>query len=294
MTVQLTFADESPEYAAFVAKFRSKKTTDDCYTPPGVYEAVLSWVRWRYGIAEDVPVVRPFWPGGDYERHEYPPGCVVVDNPPFSIAAKILRFYAARRIPFFLFANGLTLFNGLCGVYRVGAVIVRHPVVFENGASVAVGFLTSLGENVLEVAPDLDEAIQAALGAGNAAAELPKYVFPDAVISSAHAKRLCRSGVKFAVPHCEAVFVRSLDAMGKAGIFGGALLLSERAAAERAAAERAAAERAAAERAAAHVWELSPGERELQRMIGLSAERPRQSAADAVSDVLHGAITAKN
>lgn len=93
---QTTFADDSPEYAAFVEKFRPKKTTDDCYTPPAVYEAVLAWVRRRYGIAEDAPIVRPFWPGGDYERHEYPAGCVVVDNPPFSLTAKIVRFFAAR------------------------------------------------------------------------------------------------------------------------------------------------------------------------------------------------------
>lgn len=256
---QAAFADDSPEYAAFVAKFRPKKTTDDCYTPPAVYEAVLAWVRRRYGIAEDAPIVRPFWPGGDYERHEYPAGCVVVDNPPFSITSRIVRFFAAREIPFFLFANGLTLFNGLFGAERVGAVVVRESVFFENGARVNCGFLTNLGDNVLEVAPDLDAAIQSALAARKTAFATPKYVFPGSLLTPTHAKRLCRKGVGFAVRHGEAVFVRSLDAMGKEGVFGGALLLSERAAAER-----------AAERAA-RVLELSPREREIQRMIGRTA-----------------------
>ena len=41
--VQMTLADESEEYAAFVEKFKPKKTTDDCYTPPAVYEAVLNY-----------------------------------------------------------------------------------------------------------------------------------------------------------------------------------------------------------------------------------------------------------
>ena len=245
------------DYDAFVEKFKPKKTTDDCYTPPKVYEAVLDWARARYGIPADAPIVRPFFPGGDYENADYPAGCYVIDNPPFSIANKIVRFYQARKIPFFLFANGLTLFNALA-VKGVGAVVVRRGVVFENGANVNVGFLTNLGENVMEIAPELDEAIQRALEeTAGTAKELQKYVYPDAVISGGTAKRLVRSGVRFAVRHGEATPVRRLDAQGTEAIFGGGLLLSE----------RAAAERAAAERAAVHVFELSPREREIQRLM---------------------------
>ncbi|MFR0556541.1 hypothetical protein [Pseudoscardovia radai] len=58
----------------------------------------------RVWVGDDVPIVRPFWPGTDYERAQYPDGCVVVDNPPFSILAKIIRFYQAHGIRFFLFA----------------------------------------------------------------------------------------------------------------------------------------------------------------------------------------------
>lgn len=35
MAQQMTFADESPEYKAFVEKFKPKKTTDDCGTRGG-------------------------------------------------------------------------------------------------------------------------------------------------------------------------------------------------------------------------------------------------------------------
>lgn len=235
------------DYDGFVDKFRPKKTTDDCYTPPKVYDAVLAWVRTRYGIPADAPIVRPFWPGGDYEAFDYPPGCVVVDNPPFSIVSRIVRFYVARGIPFFIFAPGLTLLGGVRGVEdKVGAVVVRGGIVFENGADVACGFLTSFGGNVLEVAPELDAAIQAALGSDTP--QLPKYVYPDAVISAAHARRLCRPGVRFTVPRGEGVFVRKMDAQGKEAIFGGGLLLTERAAAVR-------------------VFELSPRERAIQRLM---------------------------
>ena len=245
------------DYDAFVKKFEPKKTTDDCYTPPKVYEAVLAWARNRYGIPADAPIVRPFFPGGDYENADYPAGCYVVDNPPFSMMTKIVRFYSARKIPFFLFANGLTLFNAL-QVSGVGAVVIRHSVSFENGANVSVGFLTNLGENVLETAPELDEAIKAAQRESgvrppvNAVKRL--VVYPDCVLTAAKAKNLCRDGVRFAVRHGEAAAFRN----GHGEVFGGGLLLSE----------RAAAERAAAERAAAHVFELSPREKELQRLLG--------------------------
>ena len=58
--------------------------------------------------------------------------------------------------------------------------------------------------------------------------------------------------------------ISALDAQRACGkaIYGGGLLLSE----------RAAAERAAAERARAHVWELSAREREVVRMIGRQNE----------------------
>ena len=78
-------------YEEFVEKFKPKKTTDDCYTPPGIYAVVRDWACKEYGIDPD-KIVRPFYPGGDYEHYDYPEGAVVLDNPPFSILAKITAF----------------------------------------------------------------------------------------------------------------------------------------------------------------------------------------------------------
>lgn len=92
-------ADEmetTAEYEAFVEKFTPKKTTDECYTPALVYEAVRGWAVERYGL-QGREIVRPFYPGGDYEHAEYPEGCVVIDNPPFSILSKICAFYQKKR-----------------------------------------------------------------------------------------------------------------------------------------------------------------------------------------------------
>ena len=46
-------------YEEFVGKFQPKLTTDDCYTPPEVYEAVADYVSRRFGVRrEDCAFVR--------------------------------------------------------------------------------------------------------------------------------------------------------------------------------------------------------------------------------------------
>lgn len=106
--------NESKEYAEFIEKFKPKKTTDDCYTPGNIYDVVLSFAVKEYGL-EGREVLRPFYPGGDYENTDYPDGCVVIDNPPFSILSKIcafmtnaelITFYLHRSSPCFLQTRG--------------------------------------------------------------------------------------------------------------------------------------------------------------------------------------------
>lgn len=91
---------KSKTYEEFVEKFKPKKTTDDCYTPPETYEEVKAWACERYDIDPE-NIVRPFWPGGDYQAADYQPGCVVLDNPPFSILSQIVTWYQERGILFF-------------------------------------------------------------------------------------------------------------------------------------------------------------------------------------------------
>lgn len=51
-------------YDEFVEKFKPKKTTDDCYTPPEVYEVIKDWVCRTYNVDEN-KIMRPFKPGGE-------------------------------------------------------------------------------------------------------------------------------------------------------------------------------------------------------------------------------------
>lgn len=262
------------DYEGFVEKFKPKKTTDDCYTPPEVMEVVNAYVSKRWGLDQST-FVRPFWPGGDFESFDYADDAVVVDNPPFSILSKIKRFYLAHGIPFFLFCPSLTAFNSYDE--RCCVLLCDSNIVYENGANVRTGFVTSLpSPNVAESEPDLGDAINAVCDElrHKDKNELPKYEYPPEVVTAARMQWYAAHHTRYAVPKGECCKIGALDAQKAVGksIFGSGLLLSERAAAERAAAERAAAERAAAERAAAHRWKLSDRERQMQRLLSRNTE----------------------
>ena len=233
--------DEGEEYRAFVDKFKPKKTTDDCYTPEVVYEAVAEWVEGEYGI-ERTRFVRPFWPGGDYERMAYPEGCMVVDNPPFSILSRIIKFYCARGVRFFLFAPTLTLFAAP-GSGDVTYLPTGVQITYEKGAKVNTSFVTNMPDDRrIRCVPALYARVRKANEMNEKAMTktLPKYSYPDHVLTAAAAYQFSHYGVPFEVRKSECTFIRALDAQRARdkSLFGGAWLLSERAAAERAAAER--------------------------------------------------------
>ncbi len=251
---QISLEDTNAEYKEFVEKFKSKKTTDDCYTPPNIYEAVVSWVEKEYGVNRK-DFVRPFWPGGDYERFDYPEGCVVVDNPPFSIISQICRTYMENGIRFFLFAPYLTNFSG--GTNDVCHIITANSITYENGARVGTAFLTNLDECLVRSAPDLYRLIQVEddRNRKEQTKQVPKYEYPDEVLTAAMVGYICKYGVDFSLRKEDAYFIRKLDDQDrmKKTIFGGGYLLSEKAAAEKAAAEK---------------WHLSAREKEIINQLG--------------------------
>ena len=235
---------ETKEHKEFVDKFKPKLTTDDCYTPEKVYAAVRDWAVEYYGL-EGREIVRPFWSGGDYENHDYPAGCVVIDNPPFSIISKICRFYADNGIDYFLFAPALTLFSANLGNY----LPEMAAVTYENGANVKTSFVTSLGDWKIDANADLYKVVTAAnkesLKGRKAPKQLPKYSYPPNVLTSTMMQGIMHKGITYRVKAESVHFVRSLESQRKQKkvIFGSGFLLSEKAAAEKAAAEKAAAER---------------------------------------------------
>ena len=234
---------KSDSYDAFVDKFKPKLTTDDCYTPPPVYEAVAGYVAERYNL-DRANFARPFYPGLDFMEYDYGPDTVVVDNPPFSILSKIYRYYIRNGIRFFLFAPSLTLFS--CGellnsICYIGA---GAGITYENGAVVRTSFATNLETGFLaRSCPKLLKIVEQADAEHQKKTRpeaLPKYIYPDNVLTAAMLNKYSLRGVEYGVRANEARHVRSIDAQRAEDktIFGGGFLVSERAAAERAAATR--------------------------------------------------------
>ena len=251
------YGETDEEYDEFVDKFNPKLTTDDCFTPPQVYEAAKDWAVKEYGW-KGRTVIRPFYPGGDYQNEKYPKNCVVIDNPPFSIISEIVTFYAERNIDYFLFAPHLTVLSIRAAKSRLP---VGVPVIYENGANVSTAFVCSQGATI-RTAPSLYREVDKAAreyAKELKGAELPVYKYPPEVMTATRLSFLSRHGKEFACDDC--VRISELDSQkehGK-GIFGGGYLISTSSAAK------------AAEAAKMFVWELSTREKEIIKELDKKA-----------------------
>ena len=277
--------EEDEDYNAFLDKFKDKHTTDDCYTPDNIYEAVADYVADKYNKNKST-FVRPFYPGGDYTKYKYGDS-VVVDNPPFSILSNIVDFYIEKDIPFFLFCPALTALNILNR--DVTVICAGVSITYENGANVNTSFVTNMDSVSAKSEPELYKKIDEINRKNSKKNELPKYQYPDNVLTAAMLNYLSKNGQCLSVERDSCYFLRKLDSQKEAGsaIFGSGLLLStekaaekaaaeiaaaERAAAAAAAAEKAAAEKAAAEKAAATVWHLSGRELNIIKQLDEEAK----------------------
>lgn len=226
-----TFDDDALErgndaYNDFVDKFKIRKTTDDCYTPQPIYDVIADWVANEYH-ADKAAFFRPFYPGGDFESEDYT-GRIVVDNPPFSLISKIKRFYGERGIKFFLFAPALTLCSGYLN--GVTCIATDADITYENGATVRTSFVTNMDDSdiILRTAPGLTKLVDAEnkrLQRKNKK-ELPKYEYPDNIVTAAIAMRWSKYGIEYALSRRDCVRISGLDAQRPEGksIFGGGVL----------------------------------------------------------------------
>lgn len=256
-------SEDDEAYQEFLAKFEAKKTTDDCYTPPIVYEAVADYVSEHYGLNK-VNFVRPFVPQGDYQAEKYKPTDVVVDNPPFSILAEIINFYNEHGIKFFLFAPQLTIFSAAASSSS-SCILCGVTITYENGANVSTSFVTNLEDCAFRSAPKLYKAVKKANDDNpkQTKVQLPKYGYPLDCVLSPMITPYSRLGIDFEVAKDECYFIRQLDSQKESGksLFGSGYLISERKKAEREKAEREKAEREKVEREKVERWELSEREK---------------------------------
>lgn len=247
------------DYESFVEKFKSKKTTDDCYTPAPVYDVVKEYVLKNLLPPGNWKIERPFYPGGDYQKasEQYDENTVVIDNPPFSILSKILRFYEEHQIKFFLFAPHLTVLSSIGGLSATAVVLTCSRIRFHNGACVAISFPTNMlppGE-MIRVDPGLQGAIFLAMQGQAQAKTKPVNKYPEEVQSLPSLTYLLSygNGKRISIPRKETKFIRRLDCGHR--LFGAGLLVSHGIAGLVAEARRR------AEETRSNTYELSPREK---------------------------------
>ena len=213
--------DGGGEYQKFVDKFKPKKTTDDCYTPPEVYEIVKNYALEIFPDWAGKTIVRPFYPGGDFENFDYPDGCVVIDNPPFSIYSKIVRWYCEKNIPFFLFAPALTV---MVPGTDVTYITCNATVVYENGAVVNTSFVTNHpSEFRVMTAPELHERVKQSVKA-KPSKSVRKIKYSPHITSGALLNKLPAHGIEFNIRKTDCKYIRKTGDGHQ--IFGCGLLLS--------------------------------------------------------------------
>ena len=146
---------------------------------------------------------------------------------------------------------------------RMNHIICGADIVYENGAVVRTAFVTSYGGDIVaQTAPELSRAVKEVVDRLKAkkSIALPKYDYPDNVVTAAMLQRYSKYGIDFKVRRDECTAIAKLDAQAEVGkaIFGCGLLLSEQKAAEKAAAEK---------------WKLSKRELKLIEELGRKAKR---------------------
>ena len=255
------------DYDGFVEKFKPKKTTDDCYTPAPVYDALVGYINDHVLKLDGYNIVRPFWPSKEYRAYDYRPNDIVIDNPPFSILSKILDFYIVNGIKFWLFAPHLTLFQ--YSKRDCTLVCVNVSVTYENGAVINTDFVTNLLPKDMWV--HVDGKLHCVLKEANKLAfptkKRKKYIYPINVTTSAElGNYIASAGKNFTIYRGEGEVISKLDCQkGSKAIFGSGILLSEAKAKAKAKAEakaKAKAEAKAKAKAEIKAEILSLSERE--------------------------------
>lgn len=262
-------SEEDEEYQEFLSKFERKKTTDDCYTPDNIYNVVRDWCIDKYKL-HGLRVIRPFYPGGDYQNEDYSGDCVVIDNPPFSILSEICRWYTERGVKYFMFGPHLTIFSANSG--KENYVITNTAITYENGANVNTAFVTNLGNKKITISNELYKLIKEEneINLRKVRATYPKYEYPAEVITATMCGYMARHGVDTEIDENDVYFIRQLDSQKESdkGLFGCGFLLSEKATAEKVTQEKAAQEKAAQEKNDSQTWTLSERERQIVKSLG--------------------------
>lgn len=152
----------------------------------------------------------------------------MVDNPPFSILSKIVKFYKEKKIKFFLFAPTNTLF-GLMRSGDFAFTITPNTITYENGARVSTSFVSNLEQGCICSDASLSNAIKKANVPESHSKELETYFYDKHCVNAARLRAAAKR-TDFYIPSSDYIFTSRLDSQKelKRGIFGGGVLLSDK------------------------------------------------------------------
>lgn len=168
-----------------------RATKDEIYTDEDEYNDLTEFFKQYYPEAFKHPIIRPFYPGGDYtDLTQYPAGCLVFDNPPFSIESKIVKFYNEHNIKFLLFAPGNSLYN------------MRHNISVWNGCTIhydATAFFTQFVTNLdeeptLHISGSLCDFMKDRFNSRHPMKKTVRDRIPDGMYYCANIQQLARAG----------------------------------------------------------------------------------------------------
>ncbi|GAA8041970.1 hypothetical protein HpMS86_09690 [Helicobacter pylori] len=168
------------------------KTSDDTFTPPLLYEELLKYINKKIIPIDSIEIQRPFYPGGDYQKdaETYHEKSVVIDNPPFSICSEIINFYIKNNIKFFVFTNGLTIFNYLNLDCHLLCPYIE--IEYGNGANITTCFIHNLLPKGVTISGELRERLLNFSRKQNKK-EKNKYSYPNEVLSVAQSLKLAKA-----------------------------------------------------------------------------------------------------
>lgn len=146
-TIIMTLNIRNESFQHFIEAKRNKTlgvraTKDEIYTDETEYNDLTEFFKQYYPTAFAGPIVRPFYPGGDYtDLTQYPADCLVFDNPPFSMSSKIIKFYLTHNIKFLLFSPG----NSISSI-RQNISVWNGCTIHYDATSFFTQFVTNLDE----------------------------------------------------------------------------------------------------------------------------------------------------
>lgn len=218
-------------YKYCITNGRNINTLDECYTSPEVYDTVLKYAVERYNL-QGKHIVRPFIPGGDYQRYVYDKNDVVIDNPPFSMTTKITKWYINHNIPFFLFINGqygVSLSRGLRGKATVIATNANASFYHNpNNKLIKLGFVTNLEPKNIIIRGDA--ALTNKLNGLVKKKALNKYKYPENMIRNSDVLTAINRGVELKLTTNNCIFEDRMDYHKEhklSGVFGGCYLVDD-------------------------------------------------------------------